>query len=60
MLKLNESKTEAMLVGPKTRLQRFDKDNISVCLASITFATSVKNLGVFLESDLSMESLRTM
>ncbi len=55
MLKLNEEKTQVMLVGPASRLAKVDHKKISVGQSDIIFSCSVKNLGVHLQSDLTME-----
>jgi hypothetical protein len=55
-LQLNADKTEAMLVGTKHKLASVSTDSITLGETSIPFATSVKNLGVTLDSTLSMQN----
>ena len=52
-LKLNDEKTEVILINPKKYEIPFD--NLTIGNDQIKFAESAKNLGVFLDSDLSMK-----
>jgi hypothetical protein len=55
-LKLNEGKTEAMLItSPRSSSSALMPDHFMIENASISFSQSVKNLGVVLEHDLSMK-----
>ena len=54
-LKLNPEKTEAMISGSKRRLQQISSGSMSVNGTSIPFLSSVKYLGVTLDSCLTME-----
>jgi len=54
MLKLNNDKTEAILLGPVARCNSTKLDSITVGTSSIPLASSVRNLGVILDSDLAM------
>ena len=56
MLKLNADKTEALLIAPKTRLKKCILTAVTFESAAIPFSTSVKNLGVYLDSGLTMDS----
>ena len=54
-LKLNEDKTEALLIGPASRRDRIPITSVKVGDAQICFSDTVKTLGVILDSDLSMQ-----
>ncbi len=54
-LKLNDDKTEAMIIGPKSRLAKVESTHITIGESSIPFSKSVKNLGILLDSNMSME-----
>ena len=51
-LKLNDEKTEAILINPKN----YSVDNSNICIGEekIAFNNAAKNLGVFIDNDLSM------
>jgi hypothetical protein len=55
-LKLNDQKTEALLCGPPQRRESCPRQCIQVGGATIPFASSVKSLGVVLDSDLSFDA----
>ena len=54
-LKLNPEKTEAMISGSKHRLRQIPSSSMSVNGSSIPYLSSVKYLGVTLDSTLTME-----
>ena len=54
MLKLNDDKTEVMLVGTNHQLNKIDCSHMTIGDSQVPISTSVKNLGVILDSDLSM------
>ena len=54
MLKLNNDKTEAILLGPAARRKNTQMDSITVGTSVIPLASSVRNLGVMLDSELTM------
>ena len=53
-LKLNEDKTEVILCGNKTQICKVPENCIKINDQSIKFSLSVRNLGVFIDSSLSM------
>ena len=53
-LKLNEEKTEAIVFGPKEKIQSVNLSSIKVGEANIEIVEKVRNLGVILDSELSM------
>lgn len=55
-LKLNEEKTEAMLVGTKARILAENSKSLDICGSEIQFSSNVKNLGVYLDPCLTMEN----
>lgn len=55
LLKLNDAKTEFMIIGPRSKLSKIDMpDTITVGDASIVPVSKVKNLGVWLDNQLRM------
>ncbi|XP_046561088.1 uncharacterized protein LOC124270114 [Haliotis rubra] len=56
-LKLNDDKTECMLIGPSARCTQSGLTAVQIGSSSIDVTRSVKNLGVFLDSELSMKQL---
>ena len=50
----NGDKTEIIIVGPKTRLDMLQPDNIIVDNTKIKYAEDVKNLGVILDKHMTM------
>ncbi len=56
MLKLNDDKTEALLVGPKKTLKKMQVTSVEIGSSTITFSSCVKNLGVLMDSNLTMEA----
>jgi hypothetical protein len=55
-LKLNGEKTEVIFIGTRPQLQKIAFNSITVAEANITSHATVKNLGVFIDSDLKMKS----
>jgi hypothetical protein len=55
MLKLNDEKTEALLVGPANRRAKTDLCDITAGNSQIKLSTVVKNLGVYLDNELTMD-----
>ena len=53
-LKLNDEKTEAMLCGSKSSLGKVSLESVQVGQASIPLSTSVRNLGLQVDSLLTM------
>ena len=53
-LLMNETKTEFLLIGRKQQLARVNVDHVKVRNADIVPHSPVKNLGVWLDSNLSM------
>ncbi len=54
-LKLNDKKTEALLIGTKHYLRDIPVTSVVVGNASIPFADCVRNLGTIFDSQLTME-----
>ena len=54
-LKLNDEKTEAMLVGSHQTINQTEAESIHIGGKNISLNPHVKNLGVFLDNTLSME-----
>ena len=54
-LKLNDEKTEAMLVGSRQAINLTDAESIQIGGKNILLNPHVKNLGVFIDNTLSME-----
>ena len=53
-LKLNDDKTEIILFGSDKNLSNVNKSSISIGDTCISLSSCVKNLGIYLDSDLSM------
>ena len=53
-LLMNETKTEFLLIGTKQQLAKVNVDHVKVGNADIVPHSPVKNLGVWLDSNLSM------
>ena len=53
-LKCNNDKTEAILINPKNF--KINSNSLKIGNEEVTFANSAKNLGVFIDADLSMSS----
>ena len=55
-LKLNGDKTETILIGPSSRRRKCGMDSICVDGLTIPLSSSVKDLGVVIDSDLTLEN----
>ncbi len=55
MLKLNDGKTEVMVIAAAARLRKCQLNHIKIGQSNIPFSPVVKNLGVYIDSNLSME-----
>ncbi|KAK6175924.1 hypothetical protein SNE40_014299 [Patella caerulea] len=55
MLELNSDKTEAILIGPQSRLKKCKVQSLNINESIIPFTSSVKNLGIHIDSSLTME-----
>ena len=53
-LKLNDDKTEVLVVGNKSRIYKIDKNYLNISNTEIAFVHKVRNLGVYFDSELSM------
>ncbi|KAF7698006.1 hypothetical protein HF521_004516 [Silurus meridionalis] len=53
---LLNSKTEILLIGPKTSTQKLQHFNLHLDRWSVTTSSTVKDLGVILDSNLSFEN----
>ncbi len=54
-IKLNSNKTEILLIGPKNSTQNILDHNLQLDGCTVTSST-VKNMGVILDSNLSFEN----
>ena len=54
-LQINEDKTEALLFN-SSKLQD-PPTSLSICQTTVTFSDSVRNLGFYLDKDLSMKDI---
>ena len=54
-LKLNDDKTEALLCGSKPNLDKIELDKVPVADSEIPLSKSVRDLGLIIDSELSME-----
>ena len=54
-LMLNSDKTEALLIGTRQKLASITPTNLQLADASVQFSQTVKSLGVYLDSTLSMK-----
>nr|KAG5696973.1 hypothetical protein BaRGS_008435 [Batillaria attramentaria] len=54
MLKLNDDKTEAILLGPRSRREKANIKEILIGDAKIPFAESVRDLGLIVDAELTM------
>ena len=53
-LKLNEEKTEAIVLGPRERIKSINLNSIKVGEATIQIVNKVRNLGLIVDAELSM------
>ena len=57
-LKLNDDKTEPLIVSSKNAQNKIQNKNIQIGSLTISAYTNVKNLGIYLDSNMSMENQR--
>ncbi len=55
MLKLNDGKTEAMVIAPPARLRKCQLNHIKIGQANIPFSPVVKTLGIYIDSNISIK-----
>ena len=55
-LKLNESKTELLIIGKKTHLAKMEYNTVTIGNESITAKPCAKNLGVHIDEELTMRT----
>ena len=55
-LKINDSKTEFLIIGSKHQLNKITIDSIKIGDSEIKPVAGVKNLGVLIDNNLSMEN----
>ena len=55
-LKINDSKTEFLIIGSKHQLNKITIDSIKIGDSDIQPVTNVKNLGVLIDNNLSIEN----
>ena len=55
-LKLNDDKTELLIVSSKNAQNKIQNKNIQIGSSTISAPTNVRNLGIHLDSTLSMEN----
>ncbi|KAF7690623.1 hypothetical protein C0J45_24441, partial [Silurus meridionalis] len=56
-LLLNSDKTEILLIGPKTSIQKLQHLNLHLDGCSVTTSSTLNDLGVILDSNLSFKNL---
>ena len=54
-LKLNDNKTEVIIVGTRAQLWKSNINTIDVCNSKIAHKNSVKDIGVYIDSELIMK-----
>ena len=54
-LKLNDDKTEVIIVGTKAQLRKSNINTIDVCNSKMAVKNRVKNIGVHIDSELTMK-----
>ncbi len=54
MLKLNDAKTEILLVGSPNQIRKFPKINVRVGSHTVTSETGLRNLGAYFDQTMSM------
>ena len=54
-LKLNEDKTEVILIGTPAKIKTIDVKNVELCGEQITISNKARNLGVVFDSSFAME-----
>ena len=55
-LKLNASKTEFIWIGTRQQLSKVEEEALMVCGQSVTPTVKVRDLGVFIDGELTMEA----
>ncbi len=55
-LKMNDGKTEFIVIGSRQQLEKIQFDSIRVGEATVTAVDSVRDLGAYLDSQMSMET----
>jgi hypothetical protein len=55
-LKMNDDKTEILILGTKTKLQQTNTQSMTFFNCTIPFAKSARNLGVYLDCHLTMDT----
>ena len=53
MLKLNDSKTEFLIIGSRQQLTKINVNSVQVCTSEIVPASSVRNLGAWFDKIMS-------
>ena len=56
VLKLNDTKTEAVLIGTKQQLGKINVDSLTIADADINFSDVVKDLGTYIDSSLTLNA----
>jgi hypothetical protein len=59
MLKLNDNKTEFLILGTKSNLKSITKNFINIGLHNVIATTNVRNLGAYFDSEMSMNRFVT-
>ena len=55
-LKINDDKTEFLVIGTKQQLAKVNIDSINVGTAEVSSSSEVKNLGCWLDNQLKLDS----
>ena len=55
-LKLNASKTEFIWIGTRRQLSKVEEEALMVCVQSVTPMVKVRDLGVYIDRELTMEA----
>ena len=56
MMKLNDSKTEFLIIGSRQQLAKINVDSIKVGASEIVSTSSVRNLGAWFDKNMSMDA----
>ena len=54
-LKINDDKTEFMIIGTKQQLEKISPQNLTIGKASVNTVTTAKNLGTWLDNHLTLQ-----
>ena len=54
-LKINDDKTEFMIIGTKQQLEKISPQNLTIGEASVNTVTTAKNLGTWLDNHLTLQ-----